>query len=99
MLNKKKIGSAALSKSGVSPKVNPHVDKMNFVLKTKSKNVSVPLNKPMDLWKLPEFDANLPLIIFVTGWTTNFNETENTALNVLYKAYACRGHVNFVVSL
>lgn len=60
------------------------------------RNISVPLEQPKELWKKTEFNAHYPLVIFVTGWTTNFNET-NAALDTLYKAYECRGDVNFVV--
>lgn len=95
-----RTGAAALSKSVVSPKASPNVDKMNFVLRTKTKNVTVPLNEPIALWKKAEFDTELPLVIFVTGWTTNFNDNNtNSALETVYKAYECRGNVNFVVSL
>lgn len=60
-------------------------------------NVSVPLQDPTALWEKPEFNRDNPLVIFVTGWTTNFNET-NDALSTMHKAYECRGATNFVVS-
>lgn len=59
-------------------------------------NVSVPLQQPALLWKKTEFNTKYPLVVFVTGWTTNFNET-NEALETMYKAYECRGDINFVV--
>lgn len=71
---------------------------MSFVLKTKTKNISVPLNEPDKLWALADFNTELPLVILVTGWTTNFNESANSALDTVYEAYKCRGGVNFVVS-
>lgn len=43
------------------------------------------------------FDVNNPLVILITGWTTNANDTENAALDLLYKAYRCRGDVNFAI--
>lgn len=70
---------------------------MSFVLKIGNKNISVPLNKPTQLWLRKEFNPRLPLVLMVTGWTTNFNETESPALDVIYAAYRCRGNVNFVV--
>lgn len=70
---------------------------MSYVLKIGDQNFSVPLTKPTELWSLKEFNPKLPLVILVTGWTTNVNET-NPALDVIYAAYRCRGNVNFVAS-
>lgn len=72
---------------------------MSLVLKYNEQNLSVPLHKPEALWKLKEFNSNLPLVIMVTGWTTNFNDTENPTLDKIYAAYRCRGGVNFVVNI
>lgn len=92
------IGSAAISTSNVKPRSTPNVEHMSYILKTKDKNVSVPLNEPEKLWSLSEFNPNLPLVMVITGWSTNFNDTENSALDVIWPAYRCRGNVNFVVS-
>lgn len=70
---------------------------MSFVLKIGNQNMSVPLTKPVELWSLKEFNPKLPLVIMVTGWTTNLNDTENPTLDKIYAAYRCRGNVNFVV--
>lgn len=70
---------------------------MSYVLKVKNNNFSVPLDKPQQLWLLNEFNPRLPLVMVITGWTTNFNDTENPTLDVIYSAYRCRGNVNFVV--
>lgn len=71
---------------------------MSYILKVGDQNISVPLNKPVQLWAKKEFNPKLPLVMMVTGWTTNFNDTKNNALDVIYAAYRCRGNVNFVVS-
>lgn len=91
------IGAAALSAKSVSPRSMPNIGNMSYVLKTKDKNISVPLDKPEELWLLKEFNAQLPLVMVITGWTTNFNDTENETLDKIYAAYRCRGNVNFVV--
>lgn len=70
---------------------------MNYILKTKDKNISVPLNQPQKLWSLKEFNPMLPLVLVITGWTTSGNDTQNPALDVIWPAYRCRGRVNFVV--
>lgn len=69
---------------------------MSYVLKIDNQNISVPLKDPEKLWTLKEFNPELPLVLVVTGWTTNFNDTENPALDKIYAAYRCRGNVNFV---
>lgn len=91
-------GSAALSANTVRPKFLPKINEMNFVLKTKTKNISVPLEQPEQLWSNAEFNKDLPLVLLITGWTTNVNDTNN-ALETIYAAYKCRGNVNFVVNI
>lgn len=90
--------SAALSTKKVSPRSSPDTSNMSFVLKTTNQNFSVPLNQPEKLWSLQEFNPKLPLVMMITGWTTNFNDTQNPTLDQIYAAYRCRGNVNFVVS-
>lgn len=92
------VGSAALSTKSVKPRTEPAIANMSYILKVGNQNISVPLNKPVQLWAKKEFDPKLPLVMMVTGWTTNFNDTTNNALDVIYAAYRCRGNVNFVVS-
>lgn len=93
------LGSAALSTASVKPRTTPFIGNMSFVLKTKdNKNISVPLDKPEELWSHKEFNPKLPLVLMVTGWTTNFNDTENETLDKIFAAYKCRGNVNFVVN-
>lgn len=72
---------------------------MKYVLKVKDQNITVPLSDPEKLWSLKEFDPKLPLVMLITGWTTNFNDSEIPTLDKIYAAYRCRGNVNFVVSL
>lgn len=91
--------STALSTKNVSPRFSPDISNMSFVLKTKNQNISVPLNEPEKLWSLKEFNTQLPLVMLITGWTTNFNDTENPTLDKIYSAYRCRGNVNFVVRI
>lgn len=70
---------------------------MSYILKIDNQNITVPLNDPEKLWSLKEFNPKLPLVMVITGWTTNFNDTENPTLDKIYAAYRCRGNVNFVV--
>lgn len=91
------IGSAALSSGNIKPRTIPDMANMSYVLKIRNQNISVPLNQPRKLWALREFNPRLPLVMVITGWTTNANDT-NPALDVIWPAYRCRGNVNFVVS-
>lgn len=92
------LGSTALSTKSVKPLFTPNIANMSYILKVKDENILVPLDKPQDLWLLKEFDPKLPLVMVITGWTTNFNNTENSSLDKIYAAYRCRGGINFVVS-
>lgn len=71
---------------------------MSYVLLTNNKNISVPLNQPIKLWTMKEFNIQRPLVMLFTGWTANVKDPDNPALNLLWSAYRCRGNVNFVVS-
>lgn len=90
-------GAAALTADSIRPKFLPEITNMYFVLKTKWKDISVPLEQPEKLWTNDEFNKDLPLVLLITGWTTNFNDP-NSALDTIYNAYKCRGNINFVVN-
>ncbi|XP_031628396.1 hepatic triacylglycerol lipase-like [Contarinia nasturtii] len=87
--------SAALSTESVKPRSTPNITNMYYVLKVGDRNITVPLNKPQQLWLKKEFNIRFPLVLLITGWTTNVNES-NSALDAIYSAYRCRGNVNFV---
>lgn len=95
-LHRKSIGATALTTSNVQSRVTPDIAKMNYVMKVDNQNLLVPLNEPEKLWTLKEFNPDLPLVVMVTGWTSNVNNSENGALDVIYDAYRSRGNVNFV---
>lgn len=91
-------GSAALSAKSIRPKILPKIDEMKFVLKTSANNYSFSLNNATELWMHKEFNKDLPFVLLVTGWKTNFNQT-NDDIDTVYSAYKCRGNVNFVVNM
>lgn len=68
---------------------------MNYVLITESENISIPINDSIRLWAHDKFNPQAKVVILVTGWTTDINET-NSAADVLYDAYKTR-NVNFVL--
>lgn len=82
----------------IKPKYTPDISNMSFILKVNHQDYLVPLTEPRQLWTHEKFNADWPLVIFATGWNTNYNTSENSALDTLYNAYHCRGNVNFVVS-
>ncbi|XP_031628395.1 hepatic triacylglycerol lipase-like [Contarinia nasturtii] len=88
--------SAAMSSESTKPLVTPNIADMNYILKVGDRNISVPLNKPQQLWLLKEFNPRFPLVMVIAGWTSNVNDGGSPALDVVYAAYRCRGNVNFV---
>lgn len=92
------ICSMAMSNRSVQPKASPDIVRMNFVLMTPDKNYSIGLREAHRLWHHAAFNQSRPTVVMVTGWTSNVNKT-NTAMNVMYDAYKCRGGVNFLVSV
>ncbi len=69
---------------------------MNYVLITGDDNVSIPITESGNLWKHPKFDAKKKVVIMVTGWNSDINDT-NTAAEVLSGAYLKRGDTNFIL--
>lgn len=93
-----RTGSAAVSMSVVQPRFEPDVTKMNYLLITpQNQEIIVPLTDATALWQHQQFNNDLKVVVVVTGWNSNVNET-NAALDTLYKAYQCRDDYNFVVS-
>lgn len=91
------ICSSALSSQTIRSRVTPDLRKINFQLRTTCNNYSYPLLKSNQIWRSPEFDPKKKVVILATGWTTTVNSSD--AIDVLAKAYNCRGDVNFVVSM
>lgn len=89
-------GSLALSAQAVEPRITPNISDLSYVLKIKDVRIEVPLSEPERLWSLSEFDRKLPLVMMITGWTTDADNSYNPALDSIYAAYRCRGNVNFV---
>lgn len=84
----------------MKPRYTPNIAAMNFVLKYNHIDYLIPLDAPENLWTHENFNPDWPLVLFVTGWTANYDvlAADNVALNTLYEAYHCRGGINFVVS-
>lgn len=75
----------------------PDIANLAFVLHTPKTNVSIPIINPTQLWEHPQYNKNLPLVIFVTGWLTFLQNEPLGSQDQMAKAYLCRGNVNFVV--
>lgn len=89
-------GSAAIHLDAIKPSFTPSVHKMNFELLTHNgENITIPLLDPEALWKHPKFNQKWDVVLLVTGWNSNINET-NDALDTLYASYRLR-NTNFVV--
>jgi hypothetical protein len=63
---------------------------------TESENISIPVTQSGQLWAHEKFDPKKKVVIMITGWTTDINET-NTAADEMWKAYQSRGDTNFIL--
>ncbi|XP_011185243.1 vitellogenin-1-like [Zeugodacus cucurbitae] len=88
------ICSSGLATRTMRSLVKPDLRKMQFQLRTTCNKHSYPLLDANQIWRSPEFDPSKKVVILVTGWTTTVNDTDT--IDVLAKAYNCRGDVNFV---
>lgn len=92
------VCSTAVHVNAISPMYVPHVRDLNFELLTPNKeNITIPLLDPEALWLHPKFQQDWNVVLMITGWNSNINES-NEALDTLYAAYAQR-NTNFVVNL
>lgn len=92
------LGSARLSDEYVTPPETPNVMGMNYILLSGfGENRTVPLNEPHRLWTLKEFNRKLPTVIMITGWASDNSIDSHRDLNNVWRAYKCRGNINFVV--
>lgn len=83
--------------NAITPKYTPNINEMNFMLITPDNiNITVPLKYPQILWNHPEFRMHWKVVILITGWNSNINNT-NEAMDTLYEAYRCRDDYNFIV--
>lgn len=90
------VGSAAIHLKVITPNFTPSVHLMNFELLTHNgENITIPLLEPHRLWQHSKFHQDWDIVLLVTGWNSNINET-NDAVDSLYAAYRERD-VNFVV--
>lgn len=87
----------AVSAKTITPKSIPDIRDMNFNLHFENEVTFIPLSKPNDLIYHKQFNQSKALIILITRWTTNANDSENAALKLIYNAYRCRGDVNFII--
>lgn len=90
-------GSIALAaNNGTEPYKQPSISEMNYVLITNDENVSIPITESKKLWLHPKFDAKKNVVVMVTGWNSDINNT-NTAAEMLSSSYLKRGDTNFVL--
>ncbi|XP_001354610.2 vitellogenin-3 [Drosophila pseudoobscura] len=88
------ICSQALSSHKIKSKFTPDINKMNFQLQGACTKTNFALTDAESMWKSPEFNPKKKVVILATGWTTTVNGSDT--IDVLSKAYNCRGDVNFV---
>lgn len=74
----------------------PKIEELSFVLRTTHHSVAVSMDRSEYLWNHSLFNPNWPIVIFVSGWLSTKDGTSKSE-NKMYKAFMCRGNVNFVV--
>lgn len=75
---------------------DPDVGQLHYVLYTITANVSFPLAEPQKIWNHELFDKDKPVLILITGWTTNIHSLDET-IERFYAAYSSRVDFNFIV--
>lgn len=65
--------------------------------------VEASLLQARDLVENPKFDKGKKMVVFVTGFTTSFDKTEeyyeDDQIMTMYNAFKCRGNYNFMVNM
>ncbi|XP_017112670.1 probable phospholipase A1 magnifin isoform X2 [Drosophila elegans] len=80
----------------VRTKLIPDVSRLKLQLRTQieCRNVSISLTQAENLWTTPGFYQDRPTVLFITGWTSNINDSNS---GPVVKAYACRNDTNVLV--
>lgn len=89
------VCSTAIHVNAITPTFTPSIHKMNFEMLNDDDNITIPLLNPEALWTHAKFHQDWDVVLVITGWNSNINET-NDALDTLYAAYRKR-NTNFVV--
>lgn len=76
------------------PAVNP--SNLELIWKRRHKDVKVKMMNSIDLWK--QIDFNKKLVIYSSGWQTNFTQSEPDEISLFSDEFQKRADVNFVVS-
>lgn len=90
--------TTAVGQEHVRSNTEPALHHLQYVLYTGDNGddeVMVPLQRPELLWQHALFRRDWPVVVVITGWNSNVNQS-NGALEVLHEAYRCRGRHNFV---
>uniref|UniRef100_U5EEG1 Putative vitellogenin n=1 Tax=Corethrella appendiculata TaxID=1370023 RepID=U5EEG1_9DIPT len=90
------VCSIALTSNATESDRSVKINEMNYVLLTPTENVSIPILNSLELWNHTLFNADFNVVILVTGWTSDINDT-NKAIDLIYEGYSTRGNTNFVV--
>jgi hypothetical protein len=91
-----KICSVAVSTNATESERQVNITELNYVLLTDSDNITVPITNSDELWTNPAFNDSLDVVIMVTGWTSDINDS-NACIDTIWDSYKQRGNVNFVV--
>jgi Lipase len=86
----------ALISNGTKSQYTPNITEISYVLLTEAENVSIPVTDPIKLWSTELFNPKLRVVVMVTGWTTDINETIDSA-STIYEGYKTRGDSNFIL--
>lgn len=82
--------------NATEPYKQPNMSELNYVFITGDDNISIPITDSKKLWIHPKFNTKKNVVIMVTGWNSDINDT-NTAAEVLSGAYNKRGDTNFIL--
>lgn len=78
-------------------RVRPDMLSMHYNLHFEDETAYVAMSRPDDLLNHAKFDISKPLVILITGWKTDANDSNNEVLNMIYSAYRSRNEHNFVI--
>lgn len=66
----------------MEPTALPDINSIHFVLKFNHEDYVIPLTSPDLLWKHEKFNPDWPLVLVVTGWATNYNDSISTSVEI-----------------
>lgn len=96
-----RTGHAALDLNLLEPMqaYKPTADRIAFIMKPGNQTIRVTLDRIEELWNGTYFDNNKPMVMALSGFMTEVDQSEPAMHTTFFKAFSCHDEVNALVRM